>query len=376
MPTRAAWNAPASPPVVPRPAVPAEGVGAYLETETPTPQVAPALRALGEIGATWARNEIPWGAVEPRPGVFRWEKWDRVVDNLRARDYHILGMLCYWTPWVKPHSDEAIAAFGRYSERLARRYRGRVAAWEVWNEPNLHDYWQSTPERYVQLMRAAYEGVKRGDPDAIVVGGSLSGVDMVYLRRILAAGGARWMDALSVHPYTFGWLPEDSYLLRELRGASAAMAAAGRSPSLWVTEIARGRAKAFWLERTGILIRQSRVVPAWFWFSLYCGDAALYAPDWQPTHRAHAYRNLAGRLRGLSALGSCLPADLTPPGGAGLPNAHAPAQAWCFEGGEGIQRAAWVPVGRTTAPVLADAAGQEVVLSTRPRWDAVRGARQ
>lgn len=382
MPTRAAWegsfHGTGHPPGQDFPPVTPEspaGIGAYLDTGCSRPHVPRALEALEELGLTWARTEIPWAGVEPMPGHWEWERWDRVVDGLHARRYRVLGMLCYWTGGVEPYSDTAIERFGRYAEAVARRYRGRVDHWEVWNEPNSPTYWTAGPERYVQLLKAAYLGVKRGNPQATVIGGSLSGVDLVYLRKMLDAGAAQWMDALSVHPYFFGWAPESTRLLQELRGAAAVMHSAGKSPGLWVTEIGTTTWKdpkaAEWLERAVILTSQSRAVDAWFWFTLYLTDAsayALYRTDWSPRPSAHAYRSLVRRLEGARPVGSALPGELTPPWGSGHPAAWSPPQIWGFRKGRQTLLAAWSGEGNVVLSPEVTGPMPRTTLTSTPQW--------
>lgn len=327
-------------------------MGSYLETGCPGPEVARALVELEKLPITWVRNEIPWAGVEPERGHFDWERWDRVVDELHARDYRILGMLCYWNNWVDAYSDAGIREFGLYAERVARRYRGRVSAWEIWNEPNEAIFWKSTPERYVRLMRAAYEGVKRGDPNAVVVGGSLSGSDLTYLRTLLRLGAARWMDALSVHPYSFGWSPEDAQLIPELRGIAAEMRRAGKSDRLWLTEIGIGitgeEKQARLLERTWALLQQSGVVSHAFWYTLYIPNDAtypLFRTDWKPKRAVAPFQRITRQLQGATASGSALPADWQTPWAAGTPHALSPLQVWRFQRGTEVTQLAWCPGG-------------------------------
>jgi hypothetical protein len=374
MPTPAAWNAPAVNPLG-EPAAGNAGIGAYLDTGCPGAHVPRALSELERLPFSWARTEIPWAGVEPTPGTYQWERWDRVVDSLRTRDYRVLGMLCYWVSWVDPHSDAAIERFGQYAEAVARRYRGRVQAWEVWNEPNDRTFWQSTPERYVRLLQAAYEGVKRGDPEAIVVGGSLSGADLVYLRKLFTFGAGRWMDAVAIHPYSWGWAPESALLLEELRGIAQAVKQEGLPGGLWITEIGLSRSdslQANLLERTCILLQQSGVVETWFWFCLYQGQPsgyALFRPDWRPQPSVAALDRVAQRLRDATPAGSGLPADLRQPWSAGSPHAHAPLQSWCFRTGGGMMRATWSPTGS----VVIEAAPARKAVNRIPSWETLDG---
>jgi len=371
MPTLAAWNAPDQLPVIP--ASSKAGIGCYLGTVCPAEQIPQALVELERLPVNWARTEIPWAGVEPSRGVFNWKPWDQVVNSLHARHYRTLGMLCYWNSWSDPYSDEAIEAFGGYAERVARRYRGRVAAWEIWNEPNDQVYWKSTPGRYVRLMRAAYEGVKRGNPEAIVVGGSLSGVDLTYLRQILDAGGAQWMDFLSVHPYSFGWEPEDALLIQELRGAADLMVRAGKPGRLWVTEIGtlvRPARQAQQLERTWTLIHQSGVVDTIFWFCLYQPGATGYSifdSNWKPKPSVEALRGVVPRLRDTVPIGSGVPADLQAPWAAGTPHALSPLQAWGFRRGEQLTTVRWCPEGEVAISRVGG--GLPEVLGPGPCWE-------
>jgi polysaccharide biosynthesis protein PslG len=92
-----------------------------------------------------------------------------------------------------------------------------VHAYEIWNEPNIPDFWspQPDPARYAQLLELAYTAVKRADPSATVLSGGLSphgfygqidkdGMNpLTFLERMYAAGAGRSFDALAWHPFNF-----------------------------------------------------------------------------------------------------------------------------------------------------------------------------
>ena len=105
---------------------------------------------------------------------------------------------------------------------MANRYKGRVHAWQIWNEPNLHREWgELTPDAagYVELLAGCYEAIKANDPDAIVISAGLAPTgtlspevipDDQYLREIYAAGGADYFDVLGLHAPGFKAVPEVS----------------------------------------------------------------------------------------------------------------------------------------------------------------------
>jgi hypothetical protein len=127
------------------------------------------------------------------------------------------GGRLYWT--YPTSSNYAFAAFAR---ALVGRYgpsgsfwaehpevpRLPVHAWQVWNEPNMPQYWggQPSPEGYAAMLRDVSAGIKSADPGAEVVSAGLSYSSMAmpitsFLRRMYAAGARGTFDSLAVHPY-------------------------------------------------------------------------------------------------------------------------------------------------------------------------------
>ncbi len=54
-----------------------------------------------------------------------------------------------------------------FLERLAARYKGRIQAYQIWNEPNLDREWGNrapNAEEYVELLRVAHQAIKKLRP--------------------------------------------------------------------------------------------------------------------------------------------------------------------------------------------------------------------
>ncbi len=108
--------------------------------------------------------------------------------------------------------------------QLATRYRGRVAAYELWNEPNLAREWRGDtldPARFVALVAEGSKGVRATDPGALVISGApaVTGIndgvealdDRSFLRGMYEAGIAQWVDGIGAHPYGFANPPDESW---------------------------------------------------------------------------------------------------------------------------------------------------------------------
>ncbi|MCK6488852.1 MAG: endo-1,4-beta-xylanase [Planctomycetes bacterium] len=166
-----------------------------------------------------------WHRIEPVPGAFSWQEADAYVDECTGAGLEILGVLGYPARWAAREPPAAIqarhpygprperwtpadpAAWARYVGETVARYRGRVRAWEVWNEVNFHppvrpgSFSGSTGE-YLELQRLAYRAAKAADPGCLVTtsGFSTEG-DRELPAAALAGGLAEVADVLNVHGY-------------------------------------------------------------------------------------------------------------------------------------------------------------------------------
>lgn len=139
--------------------------------------------------------------------------WASSDPNKRCSDGNYNAYLRY------PPSD--VNDYGKAFARLAQRYKGRVYAYEIWNEPNLVGNWPPYGPRpaaindnddmfidlqaaanYAALVKASYSRLKAADPGAYVLAGAIAGGDVDYVKALYANGIKGHFDGLSTHPYT------------------------------------------------------------------------------------------------------------------------------------------------------------------------------
>jgi hypothetical protein len=166
---------------------------------------------LAAHGVTWVRLDVSWSMIQP-DGPGRYQTWgvrqvDDAVGSARAHGLKVLVMFWRTPRWARSSSNPVAYPdqVSRYAAAIgwaANHWRGRVAAWEVWNEPNLAAFAQPVDaRRYTALLKAAYPAVKRADPAATVVGASTMYIDTDWIGRMYAAGAHGSFDALGVHSY-------------------------------------------------------------------------------------------------------------------------------------------------------------------------------
>ncbi|HEY4869823.1 MAG TPA: hypothetical protein VII79_07435 [Candidatus Dormibacteraeota bacterium] len=124
------------------------------------------------------------------------------------------------------------AGFAAFVAFLAQRYGTRLAAIEVWNEPDqsneLYFAGPSKPSRYAAVLRAAYPAIKQANPSVPVLAGSLVGASGGFLRALYAAGIKGYYDGLAVHFYNL--------TLASLRVIHEVQLANGDTKALWLDE--------------------------------------------------------------------------------------------------------------------------------------------
>jgi hypothetical protein len=161
-------------------------------------------------GVRWVRIDLGWPSFQ-ETGRGAFSRWyvslaDDAVNEARARGLEVLATLWGTPRWANGGGTASVppanaADYAQAAQWLAAHFRGRVSAWEVWNEPNLSDFWQGSVAQYASLLKAAYPAFKSGDPSARVVLGGPSTNDADWLRKLYAAGAKGTFDVMSTHPY-------------------------------------------------------------------------------------------------------------------------------------------------------------------------------
>jgi hypothetical protein len=93
---------------------------------------------------------------------------------------------------------------GFWSNHRAVPYRP-IRQWQIWNEPDLIDYWSFTPwiGTYVSLLKQTSAAIRAIDRRARVVLAGMPNYAWRYLNAIYRVRGARQaFDEVAVHPYT------------------------------------------------------------------------------------------------------------------------------------------------------------------------------
>ncbi|CAB4938967.1 unannotated protein [freshwater metagenome] len=166
-----------------------------------------------QTGATWERQFVRWDAIETT-GPGRWTAGslthlDRVVADAHAAGRKVVIGVLGTPQWASGSTDALVpptdpTTYANFVGALAARYRGRVAAWEIWNEPDASEFWHRTvgAAAYAPLLIAAHRAIEAQDPAALVLAAPSTGNDYPFLEGLYAAGAGADFDGVAVHTDT------------------------------------------------------------------------------------------------------------------------------------------------------------------------------
>jgi len=167
------------------------------------------LDLIAEGGFKFIRMDLNWGGIEREKGVYDFERsgYDALTEGCLKRGIRILYILDYsnrvYESDQSVRTPEGREAFAVFAETSAKRYSGKGILWEIWNEPNISQFWRPQPsyEDYCALVEAISSRVKKADPSGLVVAPATSGIPFDWLEECFRRGLLKWIDALTVHPY-------------------------------------------------------------------------------------------------------------------------------------------------------------------------------
>jgi hypothetical protein len=186
------------------------------------------LRLAKDGGFTWVKQQFEWKNIEGQSkGRFEWTEPDRLMKAIDDAGLKVVARVDGTPPWAlseQVYPDDGppdrMSDWTDFLTALATRYRGRIDAYEVWNEPNLMREWGRNPPNaveYTEMLRVSYRAIKAADAQALVITGAPSPTtdtsvnarpDTTFLREMYAAGARGTFDVLGVHAAGFKSPPE------------------------------------------------------------------------------------------------------------------------------------------------------------------------
>ncbi len=172
---------------------------------------------VAELGVRHIRIQSGWARSEKTKGIYEFEWLDEIVNNLIQRGLEPWICLCYGNGLYDEAARKVFGAVGcppiqteqqrqawsNYVTALTAHYRGQVSRYEIWNEPDGLWCWKHgvSGAEYGEFAKATAAAIRKGDPDAEVIGGAVCLYNFSWLTEMFETGVAESLDAISYHAY-------------------------------------------------------------------------------------------------------------------------------------------------------------------------------
>jgi hypothetical protein len=172
---------------------------------TPWPSVPVPARRLWDARVTWPD-------LEPSKGQWRFGTLDNCLAMAQEHNQDLLMTLGLTPRWASARPQEPsgyqpgfaaepvdIGDWRAFVTAVTTRYKGRLHYYEIWNEPNLKQFWSGNVDQLLALTREASQIIHNIDPQAIVVSPpATSGYGVKWLTEFLSKGGGQYVDVISL----------------------------------------------------------------------------------------------------------------------------------------------------------------------------------
>ena len=211
------------------------------------------------LGFDSVRDGFSWNSVQNETGKLNLSKERMNSDNFFATNSHqsddisTLFVLGYgsnlYTQGGYPQNRKQVDKFVDYVAWVAKRYKGKVKYYEIWNEWLLGTGVGSKrnkpdDEIFLYLVKKTSETIKEIDPNAVVLTGSVNPLhknEVNWLNSLVDKGLMNYVDGISIHPYAFNEPanvrdPEGSFIALDSFDTSLTNRV-GKPVSLYITEM-------------------------------------------------------------------------------------------------------------------------------------------
>lgn len=190
-------------------------------------------------GVNWIRDRMSWGGFQPEPDKLPENTtYDTAATFQASHGLKVLQVFHDTPGWALNEQLDGKRRFKRFPRDLrhlykfckamAQRYKGRVLAWEPWNEGNITMFGGHTIDEMCTHQKAAYLGYKAGNPDLTVCWNVYAGAGTpLHTKGVLENQTWPYFETYNIHSYQ----KPDDYLKQF---APARQAACGRP--IWITE--------------------------------------------------------------------------------------------------------------------------------------------
>lgn len=200
-------------------------------------------------------TKTTWADINTAQGVYNWTLLDGYINWASSHGIPVLYEVGHTPTWASHSPTDSIcsgnlgscdrpnqwAYLDTFIAALVSRYRGRIQAYEVWNEPHNNFYWNpanNSAADFVTLTQHIYNGIRTADPAALILSpsGNFDWMDSTYYS---TSGAIKTWDIISQHGYPSSSQQPES-MIAHTQSMQTVMRKYGLTKPIWTSESSWG----------------------------------------------------------------------------------------------------------------------------------------
>src|SRR6185369_11600414 len=94
----------------------------------------------------WDSDETSWANIEKRPGDFNFDGLDHWLQLAKSHHAEVLFTFGRMPAWANGNRHQSVPPndlkqWDEFVRSLVRHANGRISSYELWNEPNMKNFW-------------------------------------------------------------------------------------------------------------------------------------------------------------------------------------------------------------------------------------------
>lgn len=178
--------------------------------------------------------------------------YDRLIPLLQARGINLQATINSPQKYYLATDSTYKTNYKTWVSTLVSKYSWYIKYWEIYNEPNLHYFWnidENSPDNstyaasvadYIALLKDSYQSIKASDPSAKVILGGLASWKMSqFVDELIKQNAQQYFDIMGYHPYPDWSKPNPDGVIDQVNNLKAKMAtqSAMAAKPIWVSEV-------------------------------------------------------------------------------------------------------------------------------------------
>jgi hypothetical protein len=252
-----------------------------------------AIQEAGKFNVDWIAMDLNWQNLQPKAETPpSWYELDAAMTLALENQLSVMISITQAPRWAMVENGPSPRKTSQLIIELVRRYPDNLLAIEIFPLANSVEGWGSAPDpgAYTQVLKTAYQAIKKISSEVLIVGAGLSPVqspiegmdDLSYLRQIYAEGISEFMPIVGLRlppssgdPLSRGYHTKN-IPIRRYENIRSIMSENGHKHGLiWITgfswnvdTIVNPNDQADWMKQAYLLFRSQLYIGAAFFDGL------------------------------------------------------------------------------------------------------------